>query len=127
VAKILVVDDEHPIRTLVTAILTGAGHEVSTAANGEEALARLAETSVDLLITDIYMPVMDGIELLTQCCERYPHLPALALSGGGSYGDFSALPALQAALASGAYDRIYKPFQPQELLAAVERGLRQRG
>ena len=82
-ARILVVDDSAVSQLILTHILLEAEHEVIPAANGREAHALLAAQDADLLISDIYMPEMDGIELLTQLRseERFSRLPVILLTG----------------------------------------------
>src|SRR5215207_5170840 len=79
---VLVVDDIESVRRLVRRVLEHADHRVLEAANGLEALARLAENpTVDLVITDLRMPKMDGWELATRLAGRSPRLPVLFMSG----------------------------------------------
>src|SRR5688500_1343270 len=81
-ARILVVDDQRANIQLVQLILRETGHTVHAANNGAGALAQLETEPCDLLITDMFMPIMDGIELITRCRELYPGLPIVAISGG---------------------------------------------
>ena len=78
-ARVLIVDDEAEFRRLVGDALPGL--EVAQAENGREALERIAETTPDLVITDINMPVMNGVELLKALRQQYPDLPVVAISG----------------------------------------------
>ena len=73
--KILVVDDEESIRDVLHRILKGEGYDVRTASTGEEALARLAEGPADLVLSDIRMPGMDGMALLSRLAEKGDDLP----------------------------------------------------
>src|SRR5437870_1570128 len=86
-AHILVVDDEQANRQMVVTILRDAGHQVDAASNGAGALAQLETAGCDLLVTDMHMPVMDGVELISQCRELHPGLPVIAISGGNYAGD----------------------------------------
>jgi CheY-like chemotaxis protein len=117
---ILVVDDDPALLSLTQNILSDAGHEVDSATNGAEALAILAAERYDLVVTDIYMPVMAGIELLTQCRQSHPGLPFVMMSGGDDLGQ---LDALARAGILGAEETLYKPFGRGDLLSAVERCL----
>jgi two-component system, cell cycle response regulator CpdR len=81
--RILVVDDQPPLRELVREGLKEfGGHDVIEAADGAAALALLQENEIDLVLTNINMPVMDGIELARQAREQYPALKVLFVSGG---------------------------------------------
>ena len=81
-ARILVVDDELMIRDLLAHVLMGAGHEVRTAENGLAAQKLCRILGFDLLITDIIMPEMDGMELIQEMQQHYPQMKILAISGG---------------------------------------------
>lgn len=82
--RILVVDDEEAVRLLYQEELTDAGYEVSTAAGGAEALARIREAPPDLITIDLRMPEMDGIELLGRVRQLYRELPVIICT---AYGD----------------------------------------
>ena len=118
--KILVVDDEQQILRALRASLQGHGFEVSTAANGLEALRIFDQVRPDLLITDLSMPNMDGVEL-TRAVRKFADLPIIVLS----VRDQDANKVL--ALDSGADDYMTKPFSVTELLARVRVQLRRRG
>jgi CheY-like chemotaxis protein len=111
-ARILLVEDEHPIRTLVAAILKQKGHRVVEAANGAEALRCLdRDPNFDLLITDIRMPQVDGLELTAIIRQWLPDLSILVMS---AYPDEEAK-----ALEQGASCFLSKPFSHTKLLAAL--------
>jgi len=82
--KILVVDDEHAIRATLRMILEYEGYEVIEAANGPEALERAENSLPHLVLLDIKMPGMDGMEVLRELVRRYPNLPVIMLSGHGT-------------------------------------------
>jgi two-component system, chemotaxis family, chemotaxis protein CheY len=115
VARILTVDDSPVMRQMVHATLTGAGHEVSQAADGEEAL-RLATAQVfDMVITDINMPVMDGLALTRSLRQLpgYGSIPTIALTT-------EATAAIKnSGREAGATAWIVKPFNPQSLIETV--------
>jgi DNA-binding NtrC family response regulator len=113
--RILVVDDEERIRTILAAILGSEGYQVETAADGIEALERGAAFRPDVLIVDLQMPRMDGIETISRFKERVPHAAAIILTAHGSIQT-----AVQA-IKSGAYDYLTKPFDNDQLLMVVRR------
>jgi YesN/AraC family two-component response regulator len=81
-ARILVIDDQEPIRSLLRIILEGAGHEVLEASNGRLGLELYRERSANLIITDIVMPEMDGLELLLELTRNFLNVKVIAISGG---------------------------------------------
>ena len=108
----LVADDEPRITKLVSIALTGEGFRVITAAGGEEALARAEEVRPDIVLLDIVMPDLDGIEVMRRLRERRP-VPVILLTAKGSATDKAK------GLDLGADDYIAKPFHPDELAARV--------
>lgn len=118
--KILIVDDERQIARALRASLQSHGFEVSTALDGVEALDMFNQVRPDLLITDLSMPNMDGVEL-TKAVRKFAEIPIIVLS----VRDQDAHKVL--ALDSGADDYITKPFSVTELLARVRAQLRRRG
>jgi len=118
--RILIVDDERQITRALRASLQGHGFEVSTAEDGFEALEMFDEVQPDLLITDLSMPNMDGVEL-TKAVRKFTDIPIIVLS----VRDQDANKVL--ALDSGADDYVTKPFSVTELLARVRAQLRRRG
>lgn len=119
-ARVLVIDDDEEQRTLVRAMLTGAGHEVEEAVDGTEGLRRFGASKPDLVLTDIHMPGIDGHEVISALKVLHADVPVIAMSGG------SAVPKdelLLQAVALGAKEVIMKPFEFQQLLGAVQRVL----
>ncbi|HUF75239.1 MAG TPA: response regulator [Longimicrobiales bacterium] len=116
-ARILLADDEPKLRDLFARYLTGLGHDVRTAADGNEVMAALAQAPADLLVTDINMPDMDGIEILTALRKNGSPMPVIAISGGG-YLDKNLL--LSSAAMLGALVTLEKPFTLEELRDAVD-------
>ena len=112
-AEILVIDDEPQMRRLIARILTGAGHGVHEAENGRDGIGLFHRVHPALVITDIVMPDMEGIEMIRELRQEAPTIPILAISGGG--------PAvyLRAATGLGATAALAKPFSTDELLEAV--------
>lgn len=111
---ILIVDDEPDMQELARLILATRGYETLTASNGEEALAVLAEQPVQLLISDIIMPVMDGFKLAETVAEQYPETKILLVSGFGidELEHSATIQALQA-------NMIVKPYRSAHLLNSV--------
>ncbi len=114
---ILVVDDEEYIRRLISRILDDAGYKVVTAASGKEALDKLADSGINLVLLDIRMPDMDGFQTLESIRKRYT-IPVIMVTGVGEVTSVSD------ALSIGADDYIKKPFQARELIARIEAKLR---
>ncbi len=107
---ILIIDDEASLRQTLARILQRVGYEVTTAANGQEGLALIAEHSFDLVYSDIRMPDMSGLELLKVVREKFPDLPVVL---------FTAQPDLSSAVdavRSGAVDYLMKPLKPQTVI-----------
>lgn len=119
-ASILIVDDNRGLRRALGESLRHAGHHVRLAENGVDALAQYNSEPFDLVITDIYMPEMDGIELLIRIQHESPGVRVLVMSGGGYIARHKML---DDARHLGAVETIAKPFQPEEFLDAVERAL----
>jgi len=113
---VLLVDDEPGLRAGLTAFLRGCGYDVRIAADGREAIAALREESMDVVVTDINMPDMDGIEIISALQEAASDIPVIAMSGGGLL-DKSFL--LDSAQALGAVLTLEKPFAPTELRDAI--------
>jgi len=117
-AHILVIDDDPVLRRVITLALEKAGHSVLRCENGRKAIDFLEHEHADLLITDIIMPEMDGVETLRAARRLQPDLPILAISGGGS---FDPADYLGIARAFGATDIMPKPFRPADLIERVEK------
>ncbi|HEY7196672.1 MAG TPA: response regulator [Gaiellaceae bacterium] len=112
-SRILVIDDEPIIRDLMLEILQEGGHEALGAPTAERALELLADPSFDLVVSDIIMPGLTGLELLDEVRTRRPSLPVVLVTGAGTYSTLSE------ALARGADGLVMKPFSHADLRAAV--------
>lgn len=111
--RVLVIEDNAGLRDLLRLTLEGAGHDVVTASQGREALGYLSGHKVDLVLTDLFMPEMDGIEVISALRARFPGMRIVAMSGrpGVDY--------LSVASELGAARILRKPFSMDELLTAV--------
>jgi len=118
--EILVVDDEVNIRSALVTILEKRGHRVSAVGSGEEAWAILRDTPVDLILTDLKMPGMGGIELLRKVKEDYPDTEVVVMTAYGSVE--TAVEAMRL----GAYDYVTKPIEKDRFPVVVEKALERR-
>jgi DNA-binding NtrC family response regulator len=118
--QILVVDDEANLRRVLSAQLTRDGYEVHVAENGEAGLAFLKEHHIDLVITDLRMPKVDGMDLLRAALRDDPTRPVVMLTAHGTVDN--AVEALK----TGAFDYITKPFDQNEVRVIVKKALRTR-
>lgn len=117
-ATVLCVDDEANILSALKRMLRGRGHAVLTANGGAEALARLEATPVDIIISDMRMPGMDGARLLEQVRQRWPQVVRILLTGHADMGSTVA------AINRGQIFRyVHKPWDEDDLLGAVDEGL----
>ncbi|HIC86318.1 MAG TPA: sigma-54-dependent Fis family transcriptional regulator, partial [Desulfobacterales bacterium] len=116
-ATILVVDDEQSILDSLEGILSDEGYEVIKALSGPEALKKIQETIPDLILLDIWMPEMDGIETLIKIKEEYPALQVVMMSGHGT------IETAVKATKLGAYDFIEKPLSLEKLLLSINNAL----
>jgi CheY-like chemotaxis protein len=116
--RVLIVDDEGNIRLTLSRSLESLGMEIQTAVNGEEALEKLQEDEFELLLLDLKMPGIDGMEVLHQVQERWPKTRVIVITAHGSID--SAVEAMKL----GAVDFIQKPFSPSEIRELVTKVLR---
>lgn len=114
-AKVLVVDDEPLFRDYLRKILEREGYEVVEAADGEDGVRKVNEHEIDLVITDIVMPKMDGIDFIMDLNKRRPNVGVIAVSGGGRPSGCFLIPAK----ALGAARTLSKPFSRGELINVV--------
>jgi DNA-binding NtrC family response regulator len=119
-AKLLIAEDDAALRSALHQALTLAGHDVRVAVNGEEAIQLQRRQPACLVVSDLVMPGMDGIELLIEMRRLSPGAKLIAISGGGwiEAGSF-----LRAAKCLGATRVLAKPFRIEELLQAVSDSL----
>jgi len=113
-ATILIIDDEEPIRALLRTTLEAAGHEVVEAANGRQGLELYRHRQTDLVITDIVMPELNGLDMLLELTREFLHAKVIAISGAGEEKNV-----LDVAKLLGARRTFQKPFSMPQLLDAV--------
>jgi len=121
-ARILVIDDDEAVRSVLTILLGQKNHRVVTAQDGRRGLKALEGDHFDLLIVDLFMPEMDGLETMRLVRKHKPDLPIIVISGSG--GRVSMPDFLTMATKLGAVESIPKPFRPNELFEIVEKCLR---
>ncbi|MGH7416615.1 MAG: sigma-54-dependent transcriptional regulator, partial [Candidatus Rokuibacteriota bacterium] len=115
--KVLIVDDEEPARQGLTALLARWGYDVDEAADGQEAVSKAAAGLPSVVISDLVMPKMDGLELLRALKTDVPFASVILLTGQGS------IDTAVTAMREGAYDYLTKPVEPGRLSALLERAL----
>jgi signal transduction histidine kinase len=118
--KVLVVDDEEPIRDSCRQVLTKAGYECHTAVDGIEGLHFAHQVEPDLVLLDLMMPGMDGLSMLEQLIKTHPNVVCIVITG------YATIESAVDAMKHGAFDFLPKPFTPDELRVIVTRGMDQR-
>ncbi len=119
-ASILVIDDEEGVRQVVAKVLEREGHDVIEASDGKVAFGLMRDNEPDLVVCDLFMPEMDGVEVLRKLRREHPHMSVVAISGGGYQGQVQLL---DVAKGLGAVAVLKKPFELEELVGAVNRAL----
>jgi YesN/AraC family two-component response regulator len=114
-AMILVIDDHAAVRTLLRTVLENAGHEVMEAPNGRLGLALYRGKPADLVITDILMPEMNGLDMILELTRAFLNVKVIAISGAPDTEN-----ALGAAKLLGVRHTLYKPFSMEVLLKTVQ-------
>jgi DNA-binding response OmpR family regulator len=129
-ASILVVDDERDVAEAIEAVLAHAGFTVVVALSAASGLEAAARQRFDVVVTDIIMPKVNGLELIRKLRADHPRVRVIAISGGGSFGPLSLKPDaisthafIAAAKEAGAEDVLTKPFDMDDLLCAVRKHL----
>jgi two-component system response regulator (stage 0 sporulation protein F) len=113
-ATILIIDDEESVRALLRVALEAAGYEVTEAANGRQGLEQYRQKPTDLVIVDMLMPVMSGLDMLLDLTREFLHAKVIAISGAGGEQNV-----LDVAKLLGARQTFQKPFSMPQLLRAV--------
>jgi CheY-like chemotaxis protein len=128
--NVLVVDDELDLRDAIERVLERSGYSVRKAGDAADALAQLRHSGADVVITDIIMPKIDGVEAIRSIRKEFPAVRIIAISGGGNFGITGYRPTaittsayLAAAERAGAHVVLTKPFESRDLLQAVEQVL----
>ena len=117
---IVVIDDDAMVRTSIQRILEAEGYEVALASNGREGLGLMQRLAPRLVITDLIMPEMEGIETIAEMRRLRADLRIIAISGGGRIGNADFL---DMARKIGANDIMAKPFDPDEFITMVRQQL----
>lgn len=120
---ILIIDDDRDLRTLLAKALSAAGYAVATAEDGQQGLTQFAALLPDLVLTDLCMPVKEGIEVITELHRTHPQTKIIAMSSGGQGGHTVYLKLAQRL---GATRQLEKPFSIQDLIATVQETLEDR-
>jgi two-component system response regulator AtoC len=115
--SVLLVDDDVALRKVLGALLSQANIAVTEAGNGAEALEKLSKTLVDVVVTDLKMPGVDGMQLLEQVTAKWPDVPVIMISAHGT------VPLAVEAIKKGASDFVLKPFDRDELLFTISKAM----
>lgn len=115
--KILVIDDEKVVGDSLRKTLQGEGYEIDTASNGQEGLRKARRESFDLIIVDLKMPDIDGLDVIKKIKEEQPDVMMVMITG------YSTVDSATEALKTGAFDYLPKPFTPDEISEVVQKAL----
>ena len=127
-ARVEVIDDDQAIRTTIKLLLEREGHEVVLAEDGRKGIEQFRTGEFDLLIVDIFMPGMDGLETIRSIHRMQPDIPIIVISGYGFRTALESVPDfLNMAMKFGAVSSLQNPFRPSQLLSAVAACLQDRG
>jgi two-component system response regulator (stage 0 sporulation protein F) len=116
-AKILLVEDDDLVRDMLAQVLTRAGHEVASAANGDDATEALKKIEPDIMVTDIIMPKKSGITLISEVKNKHPNMEIIAISGGGRLDPTGYLDLSESLGAAVSFE---KPVDKAALLMAID-------
>ncbi len=115
--RVLIIDDEDIVRVSCQRILVPEGYEVKTTKSAADAFRLLAQEPVDVVITDIKMPDIDGLEVLRTVKERWPGIEVIMITG------YHTVTTTADALKLGAFDYIEKPFTPSAIVEAIDKAI----
>ena len=119
-ANVIVVDDDDAVRGIIMRIVVAEGHTVRGAPDGAAASKLMSDLAADLIISDVYMPKMDGIEVLIRLQNEFPRVRIIVMSGGGSIGTRDVL---DIAASLGARATLAKPISHSQLRDAIAKAL----
>lgn len=117
-ARILIVDDEDIVLKSCLRVLRKLDYEIETAYSGQTALDQLDKKKYDIVVTDLMMPGIDGMQLLEEIKKRYPEMIVIIFTG------YATVDTARQALKAGAFDYIPKPFTPDELWNVLEHAVK---
>jgi DNA-binding NtrC family response regulator len=118
--RILIVDDEPNVVNFLSILLQREGYEVVTATSGKEALEKLKENRVDVVLADLKMPEMDGLELLSRIKQMDNQIAVIIMTA------YASIETAIEAMRRGAFDYVIKPFKVDEITLVVKRALQER-
>jgi CheY-like chemotaxis protein len=122
--RILIIDDDAAVRSATKILLEAKGFEAVAVADGKSGIAAINNDSFDLVIVDLFMPDMDGLETTKAIRQSKPSMPIIAISGFLFGGQCPEMPNFDAMAAeAGAISTLYKPFRPSELLQAIQKAI----
>jgi DNA-binding NtrC family response regulator len=119
--RILVVDDEHDVRESIKRFLTYEGYEVTTAESGAVAVERASAEPFDVVLTDLRMPGMSGLETLIALKRQQPDLPVILVTG------YASAETVSQCMREGAFDYVNKPFELPDMLRLIQAAIDTRG
>ena len=123
-ARILIIDDDQAVRTATKIALAASGFDVVAVADGKSGLAEIVQQCFDVVIVDLFMPGMDGLETTKAIRKLSPQIPIIAASGFMFGGSCPEMPIFQEmAQEAGALHTLYKPFRPKDLAAGGPKGV----
>lgn len=116
-SRILILDDDADIRHTLREMLTHAGHDIREASDGDAGLRMVRQFHPEIVVTDIFMPERDGLEVIRAVKRDFPTVKIVAISGGGRYGELSYL---EMSKTFGADGLLLKPFTRRDVLAVMQ-------
>jgi CheY-like chemotaxis protein len=127
--NVLIIDDEDAVRLALKRVLERAGYHVRLASGGAEGLEAMRAHPADVVITDIVMPKLHGVDTIKAIAQEFPRVRIVAISGGGNFGSNEYKPNaitttayLTAAQSAGAHAVLTKPFETRDVLQAINGG-----
>jgi CheY-like chemotaxis protein len=118
---ILIIDDDKLVREATKALLRNKGYDVKTAVDGKSGIDAVRAGAFDLVIVDLFMPDIDGLEVIKTVKRSDPNIPMIAASGFMLGDHCPNMPGFEnMALEAGAVSTLYKPFKPKDILQAIE-------